>query len=113
MYVEERIYRLKIGAVAEYCKNYEELGMKTQLKHLPHMVGYYFTEIGGLKCMVHLWAYDSLDQREKCRAAMQADPDWKKYLDKSRPLMESQENRIMKAAPFFVERLKKMLAAAK
>ena len=89
MYVEERIYRLKIGAVAEYCKNYEEL------------------------CMVHLWAYDSLDQREKCRAAMQADPDWKKYLEKSRLLMESQENRIMKAAPFFVERLKKMLAAVK
>jgi hypothetical protein len=27
--------------------------------------------------------------------------------------MESQENRIMKAAPFFVERLKKMLAAVK
>ena len=48
MYVEERMYRLKIGAVAEYCKNYEELGMKVQLKHLPHMVGYYFTEVGGL-----------------------------------------------------------------
>ena len=48
MYVEERVYRLKIGAVAEYCKNYEENGMKIQLKHLPHMVGYYFTEVGGL-----------------------------------------------------------------
>jgi hypothetical protein len=100
MYVEERIYRLKIGAVAEYCKNYEENGMKVQLKHLPHMVGYYFTEVGGLNTMVHLWAYDSLDQREKCRAAMQADPEWKKYLEKSRPLMETQETRIMKAAPF-------------
>ena len=31
MYVEERIYRLKIGAVPEYCKIYEEFGMKTQL----------------------------------------------------------------------------------
>ena len=48
MFVEERVYRLKIGAVPEYCKNYEELGMKIQLKHLPHMVGYYFTEVGGL-----------------------------------------------------------------
>src|SRR4026207_1014397 len=111
MYVEERIYRLKIGAVAEYCKNYEELGMKTQLKHLPHMVGYYFTEVGGLNTMVPLWASDSLDQREKCRAAMQADTEWKKYLEKSRPLMETQETRIMKAAPLFLERLKKKLAA--
>jgi hypothetical protein len=113
MFVEERIYRLKIGAVAEYCKTYEELGMHVQLRHLPHMVGYYFTEVGGLNTMVHLWAYDSLDQREKCRAAMQADPDWQKYLAKSRPLMETQETRIMKAAPFFLDRLKKMLAAVK
>ena len=42
---------------------------------------------------------------------MYADPGWKVYLDKSRPLMEIQETRIMKCAPFFVERLKKMLAA--
>jgi hypothetical protein len=44
---------------------------------------------------------------------MQADPEWKKYLDKSHPLMETQETRIMKCAPFFLERLKKMLAAVK
>ena len=113
MYVEERMYRLKVGAAAEYLKIYENDGLRIQLKHLPHLVGYYFTEVGTLNMVVHMWAYDSLDQREKCRAAMQADPDWKKYIEKSHPLMESQENRIMKAAPFFVERLKKMLAAVK
>jgi hypothetical protein len=32
MYVEERMYRLKIGAVPEYCKNYQEHGMHVQLK---------------------------------------------------------------------------------
>jgi NIPSNAP protein len=111
MYIEERMYRLKTGSVPEYCKIYQELGMAVQLKHLPHMVGYYFTEVGGLNMMVHLWAYDSLDQREKCRAALHADPAWQAYLAKSRPLMETQETRIMKAAPFFLERLKKMLAA--
>jgi len=113
MYVEERTYRLKIGAVPEYNQNYAENGMAVQLRHLPHMVGYYYTEIGGLNTIVHLWAYDSLDQREKCRAAMAADPDWQKYIARSHPLMETQETRIMKVAPFFVERLKKMLAAVK
>jgi hypothetical protein len=113
MYVEERMYRLKIGAVPEYMKHYQELGMAVQLKHLPHMVGYYFTEIGGLNTVVHMWAYESLDQRDKCRAAMQADPAWQAYLVKTRPLTETQENRILKAAPFFLERLKKMLAAVK
>jgi len=113
MYVEERMYRLKVGTAPEYLKYYEEDGLKVQLKHLPYMVGYYFTEIGNLNMIVHMWAYESLDQRERCRAAMAADPDWQKYLGKIRPLMETQETRIMKCAPFFVERLKKMLAATK
>ena len=111
MFVEERMYTLKIGAVPEYLRHYQNDGMKVQLKHLPHLVGYYFTEVGGLNMIVHLWAYESLDQRERCRAAMSADPDWQAYLGKIRPLLERQESRIMKCAPFFVERLKKMLAA--
>lgn len=96
MYVEERMYTLKVGTAPEYLKHYQNEGMKVQLKHLPHMV-----------------AYESLDQRDKCRASMSADPEWQSHLTKIRPLMEKQETRIMKCAPFFVERLKKMLAAVK
>ena len=113
MYVEERMYVLQIGKAAEYFKNYEQFGLKVQLKHLPNMVGYYVTESGPLNMVVHLWAYDDLVQRDKCRAAMQADPEWQAYLVKNRPFMVSQESRIMKCAPFFVERLKKMLAATR
>ena len=42
---------------------------------------------------------------------MQADPAWQAYLGKIRPLMERQDTRLMKCAPFFLERLKKMLKA--
>jgi len=110
MYIEERMYRLKAGAAAEFLKIYENEGMKVQLKHLPHMVGYYVTEVGTLNMVVHLWAYDSLDQREKCRAAMYADPQWTAYLGKTRQFLETQETRIMKCAPFFLERFKRMIA---
>jgi len=113
MYVEERMYRLKAGAAPEYLKHYEAHGLEVQLKHLPHLVGYYVTEIGALNMLVHMWAYESLDQRERCRAALSADPDWQAYVPKIRPFIEQQETRIMKCAPFFVERLKKMLAAVK
>jgi NIPSNAP len=95
MYVEERMYTLKPGTAPEYLNYYQTHGMKVQLKHLPHMVGYY------------------VDQRERCRAAMSADPDWQAYTAKIRPLMKRQETRIMKCAPFFVDRLKRMLAAVK
>jgi hypothetical protein len=113
MYVEERMYTLQVGKAAEYLKHYETEGMAVQLKHLPHMVGYYFNEVGPQNLIVHMWAYDDLNQREKARAQLQADPGWQAYLMKIRPLMLSQETRIMKCAPFFVERLKKMLAAVK
>lgn len=112
MYVEERVYTLKAGTVPEYLKHYESEGMAAQLRHLPHMVGYYFTEVGTLNSIVHLWAYESLDDREQRRAGMYADPAWQAYLGKIRPLIERQETRIMKCAPFFLDRLKKMLAAA-
>ena len=113
MYVEERIYTLQVGKAGEYFKNYEEFGMKVQLKHLPNMVGYYTTEVGELNLVIHMWAYDDLNERDRRRSAMQADPEWQAYLVKNRPFMISQETRIMKCAPFFLERLNKMLAAAK
>ncbi len=110
MFVEERVYTVQPGKAREDLKNYEEIGMQAQLRHLPHMLGYYYTEIGELNLVIHQWAYDDLNQRDKCRAAMSADPDWKAYLVKNRPLLVKQESRVMKCAPFFVERLKKMLA---
>jgi NIPSNAP len=113
MYVEERTYTLQVGKAAEYFKNYAEFGMKVQLKHLPDLVGYYVTEVGALNQVTHLWAYESLDERDRRRAAMQADPEWQAYLVKNRPFMISQQTRLMKCAPFFVERLKKMLAAVR
>jgi len=35
MYVEERMYTLKVGTAPEYLKYYQNDGMKVQLKHLP------------------------------------------------------------------------------
>ncbi len=113
MYVEERMYTLQVGKAPEYFKHYETEGMAVQLRHLPHMVGYYVTEVGLPNLVVHMWAYDDLNQRERCRAALSADPGWQAYLPKIRPLILTQDTRIMKCAPFFVDRLKKMLAAGK
>jgi len=113
MYVEERIYTMHIAKVPDYFKLYEAEGMTAQLRHLPHMVGYYVTEVGPLNVVTHLWAYEDLNQRERCRTALFQDPEWLAYVAKMRPLLVSQESRIHKCAPFFVERLKKMIGAAK
>ena len=46
-------------------------------------------------------------------AALAADPEWQAYVPKIRPLMITQETRVMKCAPFFVQRLKTMLGSVK
>ena len=112
MYVEERIYTLQVGKVPEFLKLYESEGLAIQTGHLPNLVGFYITEVGPLNVVVHMWGYDDLNQRDKCRAALQADPAWQTYVVKARQFYVSQETRILKCAPFFAERLKRMLAAA-
>jgi hypothetical protein len=112
MIIEERMYILQVGKVPEFLRHYESSGMQLQLKYLPHMVGFYTSEIGPQNMVVHLWAFNDLGHRDSCRAAMQADPAWQTYLPKVLPLMISQETRILKCAPFFVETLKKMVIAA-
>jgi hypothetical protein len=111
MYVEERMYQLVPGGVDEYFKQYGEYGLPVQLRHLPHLVGYYRTEVGTLDTVVHLWAYDSLDQRDLCRKNLWADPDWQAYRPRIKGLIVQMDTRILKCAPFFLERLKRMLAA--
>ena len=98
--VEERIYTLQVGKVPEYLRIYEAEGLAVQTRHLPRMVGYFSTEAGPLNQIIHLWAYDSFEQRVERRAAMMADPEWQAYLAKIRPLIVSQETKLLIPAPF-------------
>ena len=111
MIYELRTYQLAVGGLPEYLEVARTKILPGVAEYGLKPVGFWYTEVGPLNEVVHLWAYESLDQRDKCRAQMQADPAWQAYLVKNRPLMISQETRVMKCAPFFVERLKKMLAA--
>jgi hypothetical protein len=77
----------------------------TQMQHLGQPVGYYISEIGMLNQVTTLWAYGSLDERVERRRALFQDPDWSAYLNKARPLLTTQETRILVPAPFFQDRL--------
>ncbi len=100
MIYEMRTYRLKTGAVPAYLKLVEDEGIAVQKGHLGALVGYFFSEIGPLNQIVHVWAYASLDDREARRAALAADPRWQAFLPKIQSLIETMENQILKSAPF-------------
>ena len=100
-FVEMRTYRLVPGGHAQWFKHYEELAMDVQKKILGNRVGYYNTEHGPLNEIVHMWGYDSLDDRLARRKELFEQPEWNEFIPKVRPLMETQESRIMIPAPFF------------
>ncbi|MFK5980397.1 MAG: NIPSNAP family protein [Rhizobiaceae bacterium] len=101
MFVDERIYTLHAGQVPVFLKLYEEEGMDCQVRILGKMVGYYFTDIGPLNQVVHMWGYDSLDDRSERRNLLQASLEWQSYAKRMRPLVVNVENKILVPAPFF------------
>ncbi|MSP50011.1 MAG: NIPSNAP family protein [Alphaproteobacteria bacterium] len=104
MIVDHRTYTLKPGGLAEYLAKYEEMGLKVQIKHLGRLAGYWFTEIGPLNQIVHVWAYENLAERDERRGKMQADPAWQAWIKVSSQYFVSMENKILKEAPFFKTR---------
>ena len=100
MLYEMRTYRLKAGAVPAYLRIVGDEGIEIQKGHLGRLAGYFFSEIGPLNEIVHVWAYAGLDDREGRRAALAADPRWQAVLAKIVPLIETMESKILKGAPF-------------
>ena len=100
MLYEMRTYRLQTGALPAYLRIVGDEGIEIQKGHLGHLVGYFYSEIGPLNEIVHVWAYAGLDERETRRAALAADPLWQAILAKIMPLIETMENKILKATSF-------------
>jgi hypothetical protein len=101
MIVEMRTYTLALGATGRYIKLFAEKGLAVQRRILGHLVGYYAVEIGGLNKVIHMWAYDSLDERARRRGELWKDPEWLAYVAEIGPLVQAQENQILTPAPFF------------
>ena len=102
MIVEERLYTLKpecpVGALLEV---YESTGaLELQKRVLGRLIGYFTTEVGMLNCVVHLWGYESFEDRARRRAALNVESVWKDYLEKVRPMLASMENRLLLPTAF-------------
>lgn len=100
MIYELRTYRMKVGSVPAYLKLVEDEGIDVQRSHLGHLVGYFSTEIGPLNEIVHIWAYQDLNDRAARRARLAADPRWQVFLPKIQALIETMENKVLLPSAF-------------
>lgn len=103
MLLDVRTYTCRPGTIKAHLALYEKLGKGPQTKHLGQPFAYLVTETGNVNQYIHIWAYENAADREKRRAAMQADPDWIAYTQESGKLsaLIDQNNRLMRPVEFF------------
>ncbi len=87
MIYELRTYNLTANSVPEVERRFaEKIEARTKLSPL---VGFWHTEIGPLNQIVHLWAYESLQQRADVRTKAIADGIWPPDITEFAVSMES------------------------
>jgi len=103
MLLDVRTYDCRPGTIKKHLALYERLGKAPQARHLGQPFAYLVTETGNVNQYMHIWAYENAADRERRRAAMQADPEWIAYTEESAKLgaLERQENRLMTPVPFY------------
>jgi NIPSNAP len=101
MIVEERIYDLRPNGAAEFALHFEREGIAIQRPILGRLIGYFYTEIGPLNQVVHLWGYEDLEDRAQRRAILIANPLWQEYVRNNiQPLLVRMQNKILQPMSF-------------
>ena len=96
MIYEVRTYTLKPGSVAKFEENFAAA--------LPHREKYsklgafWHTEIGPLNQVIHVWPYESVEERNSIREAAGKDPNWPPKNDPD--MYVSMNSEIFNPAPF-------------
>jgi hypothetical protein len=100
---ELRTYTLYVGKMAEATKLYQELGYPAFEKggHHKNLIGYFLGDTGMINQIVHLWKHADDAGRRAHWAAVAANKDFTEgFIPKFRPLVMTQEVKLMHAAPW-------------
>ena len=102
MIYDMRIYDLKPGSVPEYMKAVGEVALKIREDHGVRLAGWYYTDVGPLNRVIHIWAYEDYAHFEKARQSVRSDPRWSgEYLPRVKDLVIKQQDMIVRGAEFF------------
>ena len=96
-----RTYELRPGTLNEYMTAVRELGLPIRESHGVKLAGWYYTEIGILNQVIHIWAYQDIEDMENKMQAFRSDPRWvNEYVPRVRDMVVSQTNQVMNAPDF-------------
>ena len=98
--IEIRSYTLAAGGLPVMLDAYENLGLPMLREAQGDPLAVMHSEVGPLNNFVHIWGYDSADQRMEQRAISAKHPERGTYSSKVAPHLRDMENLICVPAPF-------------
>ena len=97
---ELRTYNLYVGKMPQAIEYYSNIGYPAIERQPDRLIGYFTGDIGALNQLIHLWKFEDDADRRAFWAGLYADEQFKEFVGKFRPLVMSQENKLMFNAPW-------------
>jgi len=91
-----RSYQLKPGSMYDW-SNYWARGIRCRQSVRPDIpYGGFFSQLGQLHTIYHIWCYNDLADRKSCREGTWKDDEWNDVVSHTVPLIRTMKTRILK-----------------
>ena len=97
---ELRTYTLHVGKLSKAIEVYKNLGWPALQKYKKNIIRYYIGDVGALNQIIHIWQFEDDNARRELWKLIYKDKDFIKFASEFRPLVLTQENKLMTAAPW-------------
>lgn len=95
MIVEMRTYKIRPGELQNFIKIYDKEIREIHTKILGNQIGFFYTEIGDINEVVHLYGYESYEDRQARRITLSKQPEFISYLNKVKNIIIEMQNKLM------------------
>jgi hypothetical protein len=99
---EKRTYSVTVGQMAEVVRLYSTLGWPALDSggFARNLIGYFISDTGELHQLIHLWRFDSDDERRAFWKRLFENAEFMDFAKQIRPLIKTQANQLLLAAPW-------------
>ena len=100
MIIEMRTYTIKPGELQNFIAIYDKEIRAIHTEILGNQLGFFYTEVGNVNEVVHLYAYDSFEDRQSRREILAKRPEFHAYLSKVKDIIVDMRNQLMRPTNF-------------
>ena len=97
---EMRTYQVVVGQMAAVVDLYKHKGWPALEKHPHKLIGYFTGDIGAMNQLIHIWKFDDDADRRAFWAGVFGDQAFMAFAKQLRPMLHSQDNKLMLSAPW-------------